>query len=559
MPADADTQVQIDRTRQPEHGDFATNIALTLAKSARRAPRDLAEQIVSRLPESNQVHKVEIAGPGFINIFMSRTAKLNVIAEIHAHGAAYGRAHDHNPRRVILEFVSANPTGPLHVGHGRGAAYGDALARILKAAGYDVHTEYYVNDAGRQMDILTVSVWLRYLELCGEELAFPAGAYQGDYIYDIAAALHRAVGDKFRTPLELPADEPTKNDEEARLDFLATTARSLRGAAAYTRIAELARDTLLEDIRSDLAQLGVHYDHWFSEQSLIQSGAVSRAIELLEETEHCYRDQGALWFRSSAFGDEKDRVIVRETGVPTYFASDIAYHLDKIARGFDDMIDVWGADHHGYVPRVKAVLQALGEDPQRLTVLLVQFAVLYRGAEKISMSTRAGDFVTLRELRNEVGADAVRFFYVQRKSEQHLDFDLELAKSQSNDNPVYYVQYAHARVCSVFKQACERGIATDNLATADLTLLVEPHEIQHVDTLGRYSEVIESAASHREPHQIAYFLRQVANDFHTYYNAHAYLSAPPPVRAARLALIHATRQVLANGLDLLGVGAPEEM
>ena len=559
MPADAATDVQIERARQPEHGDYATNIALTLAKTAQRTPRELAEQIVSRLPDSEHVAKVEVAGPGFINIFMSRAAKLDVIRQIHAQRADFGRSRIGAQQRVILEFVSANPTGPLHVGHGRGAAYGDALARILRAAGFDVYTEYYVNDAGRQMDILTVSVWLRYLELCGEEVAFPARAYQGDYIYDIAAKLHRDVGDGYRRSPKTLAAAPPDDDDEAQLDILAEEARSLLGAAAYARISDLATGILLDDIRGDLEHLGVYYDRWYSEQSLIQSGAVHEAIVTLQRTELCYRNEGALWFRSSAFGDEKDRVVVRDNGAPTYFASDIAYHLDKIKRGFNEMIDIWGADHHGYVPRVKAVLQALGEDPNRLTVLLVQFAVLYRGDNKISMSTRAGDFVTLRELRDEVGADAVRFFYVQRKSEQHLDFDLELAKSQSNENPVYYVQYAHARICSVFKQGRERGVEMTGLADIDLSLLAEQHELQLIDTLGRYPETVETAANHREPHQVAYFLRDLATVFHAYYNAHSFLSAAPALRPARLALIDAARQVLANGLDLLGVSAPEEM
>ncbi len=559
LPAGATPPVYLERARQPAHGDYATNIALSLAKTAKRTPRELAEQIVARLPESAHVDKVEIAGPGFINVFLSRAAKLSVIPEIFAQGADFGHCTLGARRRVLLEFVSANPTGPLHVGHGRGAAYGDALARILRAAGYEVATEYYVNDAGRQMDILTVSVWLRYLELCGEEVEFPAAAYQGDYIYDIAARVHREHGEAYRRKAGLNDGEPEGGDEDARLDTLTERVRTLLGTSAYNHISAIAIQVLLDDIRNDLEQLGVHYDRWFSERRMIDSGALSRAIETLATTDFCYREDGALWFRASSLGDEKDRVVVRDNGAPTYFASDIAYHMDKLARGFDTLINVWGADHHGYVPRIKAVLDALGQDPQRLIVLLVQFAVLYRGREKISMSTRAGDFVTLRELRNEVGADAVRFFYVQRKCEQHLDFDLELAKSQSNENPVYYVQYAHARICSVFKQASERGIVTDDLSATDVSPLCERHEVELIDTLNRYRETVEIAAKQREPHHIAYFLRELANAFHSYYNAHSFLGAAPALRDARLALIEATRQVLANGLELLGVGAPQEM
>jgi arginyl-tRNA synthetase len=466
---------------------------------------------------------------------------------------------------VQVEFVSANPTGPLHVGHGRGAAYGAAVADLLEAVGFAVHREYYVNDAGRQMDILAASVWLRYLELCGEAVVFPANAYRGDYVWDIAATLHREHGDAYHVPVArvgegLPPDEPDGGDKERYIDAVIARARELLGDNRYRFVFELGLNTILEDIRDDLEKFGVVYDEWYSERSLSERGAVQRAIERLRAAGQLYEQDGALWFRSTAFGDEKDRVVVRENGQTTYFASDIAYHMDKLERGFERVIDVWGADHHGYVPRVKAALQALGDDPARLDVLLVQFATLYRGGEKVQMSTRSGEFVTLRQLRKEVGRDAARFFYVMRKSEQHLDFDLDLAKSQSSDNPVYYVQYAHARVASVLRQMAERGLERDaQRGLASLGRLTEPQEQALLTGLARYPEVVEAAALAHEPHQVVHFLREIANDFHVYYTTHQFLVDDAGLRDARLSLVLAAQQVLANGLRLLGVSAPETM
>ncbi len=550
--------IRFDRTRQPSHGDLATNLALVLAKPAGRNPRELAAEIVAALPASTQISKVEIAGPGFINVFLATAAQFAVVREVLEAADRFGHGQAGRGQRVLIEFVSANPTGPLHVGHGRGAAYGDALARVMAAAGYQVDKEYYVNDAGRQMDILALSVWLRYLELCGEAVEFPDNCYQGDYIYDIAADVHRGHGDALRRGAAELAAVIAGLDPEPALDALIQQTRQILGPH-YQIVFDAALDTLVSDIRTDLAQLNVVFDHWFSERSLYSANGVDRAIALLRQYGHVFEQQGALWFRSSRFGDEKDRVLVRENGTPTYFAGDIAYHLHKYERGYDRMIDIWGADHHGYVARVKGAVSALQHDPERLHVALVQFAVLYRGREKVSMSTRSGEFVTLRELRQEVGADAARFFYVQRKSDQHMDFDLELAKSQSNDNPVYYVQYAHARVCSVFKQAQDRDITTDGLAEADLGLLTEAHETELAGQLARFPEVVSAAAVSLEPHQLAYFLRDLANGLHTYYNAHQFLSVAPELRRARLALVAATRQVIANGLALLGVSAPEQM
>ena len=563
---------QLERTRDTAHGDFATNAAMTLAKLARAKPRDLAQRLVDALPASPLVARVEIAGPGFINFFLADEAHRAVVPRVMEAGHDYGRSRIGAGRRVQVEFVSANPTGPLHVGHGRGAAYGAVVADLLAAVGFDVHREYYVNDAGRQMDILGTSVWLRYLELCGETLRFPSNGYKGDYVWDIAATLHREHGDAYRAEADavfadLPADTPQEGepqdesgDKEAHIDGLIAAAKRLLGDNRYRYVFELGLNTILDDIRDDLSGFGVDYQEWYSERSLTESGAVNKAIERLRAGGHLYEQAGALWFRSTAFGDEKDRVVVRENGQTTYFASDIAYHMDKLERGFDRVIDIWGADHHGYIPRVKAALQALGDDADKLDVLLVQFAILYRGGEKAQMSTRSGEFVTLRELRKEVGRDAARFFYVMRRCEQHLDFDLDLAKSESSDNPVYYVQYAHARVSSVLRQAADKGMAIDpSPGLANLERLTEEHEQALLRTLTRYPEVVESAALKAEPHQLTHYLRELANEFHTYYNAHQFLVEDGDLRDARIKLILAARQVLRNGLGLLGVSAPESM
>jgi arginyl-tRNA synthetase len=568
LPSGEPWDPQVERTRHPAHGDLSTNVAMVLAKQARMKPRDLAERLVAALPASALVDRVEIAGPGFINFFLGAGAYRSVVPEILAAGPEFGRSRLGTGKRVQVEFVSANPTGPLHVGHGRGAAYGAVVADLLAAVGFDVHREYYVNDAGRQMDILATSVWLRYLELCGEELEFPSNGYKGDYVWDIAAILHRQHGDAYRCDADevfrgvapdACADQPD-GDKEAHIDGLIARAKALLGDNRYRYCFELGLNTILDDIRDDLALFGVEYDEWFSERSLTEKGAVNRAIERLREAGHLYDLEGAWWFRSSAFGDEKDRVVVRENGQTTYFASDIAYHMDKLERGFERVIDIWGADHHGYVPRVKAALRALGDDPARLDVLLVQFAILYRGGEKVQMSTRSGEFVTLRELRKDVGRDAARFFYVMRRCEQHLDFDLDLAKAQSADNPVYYVQYAHARVCSVLRQAADRGIAVDpTRGDRNLELLTEAHEQVLFCELARYPEVVEAAAVNKEPHQLTQYLRELANGFHTYYTSHQFLVADERLRDARIKLILAVRQVLRNGLGLIGVSAPEAM
>jgi arginyl-tRNA synthetase len=550
-------EIQLEVPRNPEHGDFSTNVALVLAKQMKMAPRDLAAAIVAELQTSDLLTQADTAGPGFINLRIATDAFMRVIADVHAAGVNYGRSDIGAGQRVQIEFVSANPTGPLHVGHGRGAAYGAVLANIMSACGYTVEREYYVNDAGRQMDILAASLLLRYLETGGSAVTLPANAYQGDYITAMAGKLHRTAATDFACVL--PASEP-QDDPELALDQLIADCKTALGAERYRALHRFARDEILAGIETDLATFGVEFDHWFSESALADDGRIARAVANLSERGHVDNRDGAQWFASTAFGDEKDRVIVRDNGTPTYFASDVAYHQDKYARGYDRMINIWGADHHGYITRVKASIEALGLDPERLEILLVQFAALYRNGEKVAMSTRSGQFVTLAELVDEVGRDAARFFYITRRSDQHLDFDLDLAKSQSNDNPVYYVQYAHARICSVLTQLEDKGLSFDiDAGIAATARLDEPGEKQLAVQLLRYPEVLAHAVQQREPHQITNYLRELAADFHGYYNGTRLLTDDTELRNARLALALAVRQVLGNGLELLGVSAPEAM
>jgi len=565
LAADLEAPVLVERARDSRHGDFATNLAMTLAKAAGRNPRQLAEQIIDALPADGRVVKTEIAGPGFINFFIDPKAQFRIVHDILDAGREFGLSEAGAGQTVQVEYVSANPTGPLHVGHGRGAAYGSVVANLLAAAGFTVHREYYVNDAGRQMDILAASVWLRYLEESGEVLTFPCNGYRGEYVRDIAQELIKKSCADYLHPAAkvmagLPPDEPQGGDKEAHIDALVARAKELLGQEGYGRVFNAGLDRILDDIQKDLSEFGVEYDVWFSERGLTEDGAVDRALDKLQALGHLYQKDGATWFASSALGDEKDRVVRRENGQLTYFASDIAYHMDKLERGFDRIIDIWGADHHGYIPRVKAAISALGGDPARLDVLLVQFAVLYRGEEKVQMSTRSGEFVTLRQLRNEVGKDAARFFYVMRKSDQHMDFDLRLATSRTNENPVYYVQYAHARICSVFRQLDEKGLPRDVVSGLNnVERLVEPHESALLASLARYPEVVESAALQYAPHHLIHYLRELAGELHAYYNAHQFLVEDAGLRDARLNLIASVRQVLINGLRLLDVSAPESM
>ena len=556
------SKVRLDHTKDKSHGDYATNIALMLAKQAKTSPLELAKIIVNQLEDASFIKKTEIAGPGFINFFLSDASSTSIVSEIIELGEMYGKSEIGKGQSILLEYVSANPTGPLHVGHGRGAAYGATVSNLLRNIGFKVDNEYYVNDAGRQMDILTVSIFLRYLSLCGEQIRFPDNGYQGQYINDIADSIVVESGESFKQSADIVFENICKDgieggDKESHIDELIVRAKDLLGDNFQT-IFQVGIESILGGIKDDRADFGVRFEKWFSEQSLIDSGLSESCITRLKDSGHIYKKDGALWFKTTNYGDEKDRVVVRDNGNHTYFASDIAYHLEKLERGYDKIINVWGADHHGYIPRVKASIGALGHKPDKLEILLVQFANLYRGGQKVQMSTRSGSFVTLEDLRKEVGNDAARFFYILRKSEQHMDFDLDLAKSKTNENPVFYIQYAHARICSVFRQANEKGFES-NLEDANLSLLTEEVEKNILRELSRYKSVIESAAIQYEPHQLAYYLRDLATQFHSYYNACTFILEDQDLTQARLSLIHAAKQILRNGLSILGVGAPESM
>lgn len=564
---DAAIKIQVDRTRDPSHGDLATNIALMIARGAGLNPRDMAQKIITALPSSDAIEKVEIAGPGFINFFLTQDSASAIVSEVLQSGSDYGSSNLGHNKKIHIEYVSANPTGPLHVGHGRGAAYGATVADILAFTGHEVHREYYVNDAGRQMHILAVSVWLRYLQQQGETLVFPVQSYKGEYIKKIASALAEKHQNNFVVPAAEVFDnvaedetaDQSRGDKEAHIDDLIINAKKLLHDK-YEIIFNYAISDILSGIKDDLEKFGVCYQNWFSEQSLKDRGLIDDAIQRLTDKGYMYEQDGAIWFKSTKFGDDKDRVVVRENGETTYFASDIAYHMEKLDRGFNHVINVLGADHHGYVPRVKAAMAALGANPDQLQVPLVQFAILYRHGERVPMSTRSGQFVTLKELMDEVGSNAARFFYVMRKCEQHMDFDLDLAKTQSNENPMYYIQYAHARICSVFRQLEEQQLSKDpEQGLEKLSLLQEPHEQELMKKLNSFKEVIEKTATELAPHLLVHYLRELATDFHSYYNAHKIVIEETDSRAARVSLVAAVRQVLANGLGLLGVEAPEKM
>jgi arginyl-tRNA synthetase len=560
--AELDIETTVERTRDSSHGDFASNVAMRLAKPAKLKPREIASSVIAALGENPLVARVEIAGPGFINFHLSPSAFHTELKSILDAGDRYGLSVKKEAPRILLEFVSANPTGPLHVGHGRHAAYGATVGNLLEAAGYPVHREYYVNDAGRQMDILGASVWLRWLEANGVTVPFPSGGYRGEYIRDIAkeidtaALVPPAVGDVVDG---LPADAPA-GDKEEYVEAIIAKAKSLQGEDGFDHIRQQSLESIRADIEDDLAEFGVTFDDWYSEQSLTKTGRIDDALAVLESRGILYKKDGATWFPATKFGDEKDRVVVRENGVKTYFASDIAYHFDKRERGFDYLIDILGADHHGYVTRVRAGLQAMGYQGDDLEVNLVQFVTLYRGGKKMQMSTRSGEFDTLRQLRAEVGNDAARFYYVMRSNDQHLDFDLDIATTQSNDNPVFYIQYAHARIARVFQKAEESGMHWNEInGRANLEALTADQEKSLLSAMSCYPEIIELAARNRAPQTLVHYLRDLVSEFHSSYNAHKVLVDDANLRDARLALYKAVKTVVANGLSILGVSAPEEM
>ena len=572
IPTDWVNKSTLERTRDNSHGDWASNLAMVAAKAAGLKPRDLAQKIVDALPNNAVISKIDIAGPGFINFYLQAQAEFAVLNTILEQKEQFGCSQYGQQQKVQVEFVSANPTSSLHVGHGRGAAYGMTVANLLEAIGYQVEREYYVNDAGRQMAILATSTFLRYLQLNGAAFKFPSNGYKGDYIFDIAKTVISAHGTQWQQDInavfaDVPADE-VKNeagevisgDKEAHIDGLIDNSRRLLGAEGYNVFFRAALDSILDDIKDDLAGFGVTYDQWFSEKTLADDGSIDKVVKRLQDNGFIYEKGGALWFKSTDFGDEKDRVVVRDNGQATYFASDIAYHLNKYERGLDKIVNIWGADHHGYITRVKAAITALGLDANKLDVLLVQFVTLWRSGEQVQMSSRSGQFITLRELREEVGNDAARFYYITRKSEQHIDFDLDLAKSQSKDNPVYYIQYAHARICRVFEKLQEKGfsftIADGQQALAALTVEIERDLVKK---LAAYPEVLQQAALAYEPHQLSNYLKDLASQFHGWYNEYIVLHEDVQTRHARLLLSTAIKQVLANGLNLLGVQAPESM
>ncbi len=526
-------EITLEIPKSEEHGDYATNVAMVSARIFKEAPRKIAEKIVDCIPDpENLIDKIEIAGPGFINFFVKDIAWHSVLKTIVSKEYSYGRSDWGSGKKVQVEFVSANPTGPLHVGHGRGAAVGDVVARALEATGHDVSREYYINDAGRQMEILGHSIFLRYQELFGRQIEFPEDFYQGEYIVDIAREIKNAKGDYY-----LKIEE----------------------SIAISELSAYGGKKILDEIREDLKDFGIEYDCWFSEKSLFENNLVRKVIEELKERGFIYEEDGAFWFRSSEFGDEKDRVVVRSNGALTYFASDLAYHKNKFERGFNQIIDVWGADHHGYVPRVKAGMKALGYNEDDVQIILVQLVSLLRSGEPVAMSTRKGEFVTLREVMDEVGKDAARYIFLTRRSDSHLDFDLELAKEKSSDNPVYYVQYAHARICSMFRVARDEGIEIDWSSDIDLSLLDLPQEKKMMKILAQYPAVVSSCARFREPHRLPYYLNDLVSVFHSYYNKNRVISDNEPLMRARFYLVKAVQIVVKNALDILGVNAPEKM
>ena len=537
LPSSNFPEIEIQEPKARVHGDFSTNIAMIMASSQKMAPKKIAESIISHLNDLNSIIlKAEIAGPGFINFYLKQSAWYPLLSRVYEEGERYGSSNVGKGEKIQVEFVSSNPTGPLHVGHGRGAAVGDSVANILSFCGYDVQKEYYINDSGRQINTLGRSVFYRYRELFGEKIEFPDTCYQGDYIRDIAIKIKDSNGDEFLHPKGKKAEEK-----------------------AVSYCAQLAAKGILEGIRQDLDSFGVSFNQWFSEQSLYDSGMVDSVINDFKKKKIIYENDGALWFKTSDFGDEKDRVVVKKNGEKTYFASDIAYHQEKYERGFNLVIDVWGADHHGYIPRMSASVMASGRDKNQFHVILVQLVNLSRGGEPVAMSTRTGEFVTLKDVINEVGRDAARFIFLTRHYDSPLDFDLEIAKKKTSDNPVYYVQYVHARISSIIRKAAEKeveAIVIDDQAIAKLT---QQEEVELMKALARYPETIKNSAKFMEPHRITFFLMNLASLFHAYYNKHRVLTNDPVLSRGRLYLITAVQRVIRNGLTLLGVSAPERM
>jgi len=525
--------IVVEEPKDEKLGDFATTLAMQLARSEKKNPKVIAETICGLLNDgADSIESAEVAGPGFINIKMSQDFFLSRLKEVIRQGREFGQSDVGQKKKVLLEFVSANPTGPLHVGHGRGAAVGHALSCLLKKAGFDVSTEYYINDVGNQMNNLGRSTWVRYQELLGKKVEFPDDGYKGEYIKDIAQTV-------------IDADGSSHLDKKAE--------------DALTFFRKFSKDTILKGIQDDLKEFRVEFDRWFSEASLDEDDSVNQSIDWLRDKGFVYEKDGATWVKTSQFKDDADRVIIKQGGERTYFCSDIAYHKNKVDRGYDLILDLWGADHHGYVPRMQSVLQAMNYDEEVFKVLLVQFVSLKRGGQKVSMSTRSGEFETLADVVAEVGVDATRFFFLMRSSDSHLDFDLDLAKKESPENPVYYIQYAHARICSVFRTAEEQEVPTTDLATADITLLDAPEEFALIKKILAYKACIEKSALSQEIHRIAFYLQELVSIFHSYYKQHRVVTENRELTRARLLLLDCLRNVIASGLGVLGVSAPEKM
>jgi arginyl-tRNA synthetase len=554
-------EIEINRTKSPKYGEYSCNVALQLAKILGLSPIKIADEIIKNMEKTGEIKKTIVAPPGFINFYLSESKKNEVIRTILEHKKDYGTARNTHTK-ILLEFVSSNPTGPLHIGHGRHAAYGDSLANLLRKAGNNVRTEYYINDAGRQIDILVISVLIKLLKNKGIWLKQPIISYQGAYIEDIAQQIYAL----FKTNIQSLLDNGVFNktyltktkDEE--VDLIINDFKKHLGTDLFSTLSNAVTEIVVKNIKNDLKNFGVIFDNWFSEKEMINKGQIKQSISVLKDKKYVYKDGGALWFKTSKFNDDKDRVVLREDGSSTYFASDVAYHLDKRNRGFDLLLNVLGSDHHGYVPRLKAGLEAMDHPAESLEAILIQFVSLFRGNKKIQMSTRAGDFVPLVELLEEVGKDAARFFYVSRSNDQHLNFDLDLAKAQNNDNPVYYIQYAHARIYKVFQELSRNDIDFDkNSGISNLGLLSTNHETQIITKLGDYPNVIELSAGNYSVHSLANYLLEIAQFFHSYYNAHRFIVADNEIRNARLALIAAVAIVIKDGLSILGVSAPEQM
>ena len=554
-------KINLQENNDKKHGDLASNIALILAKPLKKNPQEIANSIKDSFITDEEITKIEVAGPGFINFFLSTKTHSEVLNEISAKKELFGKSETKN-QNVLIEYVSSNPTGPLHVGHGRGAAFGSVLGALLKEAGFKVDEEYYVNDFGRQMNILAASLWLRYAQLLNESITMIENGYQGEYLISIAEKLKEDHSDKFYRNYDSIVEllKTEIQDDEIFTDSVVVAIQSaLENDFNFLR--DFALQAILELIKRDLLDFGVEHNFWFSESSLYdikenQINQVDLAIEDLKSRGFVYEKEDALWFKSSEFGDDKDRVLKRGNGEYTYFASDVAYHSKKYDRGYDRVINIWGSDHHGYTPRVQAAMEATNRDPEKLEIVYIQFANLLRAGKKVTMSTRSGEFITLRELMDEVTTEAARFFYINRKADQHLDFDLDLAKDQSKDNPLYYIQYAHARICSVLKKSNAQIM---DLERADLTLLDTEKEIEIQKTLNQYPALIERAAKSSEPHLLCYYLKDLSGLFHSYYNSEKFIIEDKKLMASRLFLLKGVKQVLVNGLSILGIKAPEEM